>query len=283
MRIATVKDLIPAVFTMDTSDSFEERMSSIGELGDWSPWEGTLAYTRWYEQYNVVVTHRQFSQGMRFERTAMEDDLTGILRGDKYAKLVDSGIRTRQKHAAALWNGATSNDMTFYVRSEAVPLASDSHTTRTPGVSTASGFDNLILSALSPVSYRAARIQMARFANDQGDITYTQGDTLVVPIDLRPRAEEILFSTHQVDTANNNINPEARTAKILEQIYWTDVNNWALVNEAMMKENCHWYDRRKPDFRTLMDFDTEQLKCGGSGRWSYGIMDWRFLLFGSVS
>jgi phage major head subunit gpT-like protein len=280
---ASTEDQIGMFYDIQSSTSFEERISSIGENPTWDEFQGTIPYVRWYEQYNTVATHREYAQGMRYERTALEDDLTNILRGDYYAKMVRSGIITRQQHAARLWNFAATNDLTFYTRSEGVPIASNSHTTATPGVSTATGFDNLTTAALSPTAYRAARIQMRRFANDQGHIMNTIGDGLVVPIDLEPRAEEILMSSQSPDNANNAVNPERGTATVMVSIYWNDTNDWALVNKMMMKDNCIWFDRRKPDFRSIMDFDTEQLKVAGSGRWSTALVDWRWLMFASVS
>jgi hypothetical protein len=280
---ASTLDQIGDWFDVQTSDAFEERRGAIGELPIWSPFTGTVDYARMYEQYNSVATHIEFTQGLRWERTLIDDDLTGIMRGDRYRKMVRSGIITRQQHAAQLWNLATSSAQQFYTRSEGVPIASDSHTTRTPGVSTASGFDNLILEELAPTSYRAARIQMRHFANDQGHITNLMGNCLVVPIDQEPRGMEILQSTHSPDNANNAISPEMGTAKLKVSIYWTDINDWALTNDQLMKENCIWFDRIKPEYRQIMDFDTVQLKAMGYGRWSFLVMDWRWLMFGSVS
>lgn len=277
------KDQIPLFFTMDTSDSFEERAGSVGELPTWDEFGGNVNYQRFFEQYNVVATHREFNQALRWTRRMMDDDLTGIMRGDNYRKMVRSGLVTRQVHAARLWNFAASNDTFFYVRSEGVPLASDNHTTRTPNVSTTNGFDNLTTSELAPVSYRAARQQMRRFVNDQGQIADIVADMLVVPIELEQRAMEIQQSPGNADNANRVSNPEAGTAKIVVPIYMTDVNNWALVNESMMKDNCTWFDRVKREYRRIMDFETYQLKASGYGRWSFRVKDWRWLLYANVS
>lgn len=283
MEYSSEKDQIPLFFSMDTSDSYEERRGSVGELPTWDQFGGNVNYQRYFEQYNTVATHREFNQALRWTRRMMDDDLTGIMRGDAYRKMVRSGIVTRQIHAARLWNYAASNDTFFYVRSEGVPLASDSHTTRTPGVVTTTGFDNLTTAELSPVSFRAARQQMRRFSNDQGHITDLVGDMLIVPIELEQRAMEIQMSTGNPDNANNVINTERNTAKVVVPLYMTDTNNWALVNEAAMKDSCTWYDRIKREYRRIMDFETYQLKASGYGRWSFGVGDWRWLLFGNVS
>src|SRR5712691_6032409 len=138
-QMASTVDQLPLFFDIQTSDSFEERRGSVGELPIWTAFGGNLTYTRFVEQYNAVATHIEFAQAMRWTRRLMDDDQTGIMRGDRYRKMVDAAMITRQVHGARLWNFAASNDTLFYARSEGVPLASAAHTTKTPGVSTAVG------------------------------------------------------------------------------------------------------------------------------------------------
>jgi hypothetical protein len=281
-EMASVTDQLPMWFDMDTSDSFEERRGTIGELPIWDTFQGNLTYARFYEQYNAVATHIVFTQALRWDRTMMDDDLTGIMRGDRYRKMVRSGIISRQMHGARLWNFAASNDSYFYSRSEGVPLASAAHTTRADGVSTATGFNNITVAELAPTSYRAARQQMRRFANDRGYIINVIPDCLVVPIELEQRAMEIQDSPGDADTARRSSNPEAGTAGIEVPLYWTSTTNWALCNKALMKENIVWFDHTKPDFKSVIDFETFQLKASGYMRYSWLALDWRWLMFANV-
>lgn len=278
-QLASTVDQLPMWFSMETSDSFEERRGSIGELPIWTPFGGNLAnnYTRMYEQYNMVATHIEFAQGLRWTRRMMADDQTGIMRGDHFKKMMDSGIITRQVHGARMWNFMGSNDTYFYLRSEGVPLASAAHLTRTPGVSTAVGFNNLTTAELAPTSYRAERQKMRRFANDQGYIANIVPDTLVVPIELEQRGMEILMSPGDPDNARRTINPEQATAEIMVPLYMNSATNWGLVNKKLMKENCVWFDHTKPDFKSIIDFETFQLKVSAYGRWSFGVFGWRFV------
>src|SRR3990167_570641 len=286
-RYAATIDQLPLFFSMETSDSFEERRGSVGELPIWTAFGGSLTYEQFYEQYNATATHIEFTQAYRTARRLRADDLTGIMRGDRYAKMVDSGIVTRQQHGARLWNFMASNDNMFYERSEGVPLASDSHTTRTPNVSTASGFDNLTTAELSQTSYRALRQQMRRFNNDQGYIANIIPDALVVPIELEQRGMEVLYSPGDPDNARRSMNPEQNSAEIIIPIQMTDANNWGLVNRRMMKENCIWFDHTdagpKGDFRSVVDFESYQLKCSGYMRYSFLVFSWRFVAWANVS
>lgn len=279
-------DQLPMWFDMQTSDSFEERRGSEGELPRWTAFGGALSYTQFYEQYNAVATHIEFTQAYRMARSLVDDDLTGIMSTDRYRKMVDAAVRTRQAHGARLWNFMTSNDVFFYSRSEAVPIASDSHTTRTPNVSTATGFDNLSTAELSQTSFRSLRQQMRRFAGDQGDIANVIPTTLIVPIELEQRGQEVLLSPGDPDNARRSMNPEQNSADIMVPLYMTDANNWGLVNKNMMKENCKWFDYRKytkPDFRSILDFETYQLKCSGYMRYSFMVFGWRWVGWANVT
>lgn len=279
-------DMIPDMYTIRESDRRQERRGSVGEFGAWPEFDGELSYDRMYEQYNFTATPREYSVGMRITQRMLEDDLSGIWDGDMYEPMARAGIYTRQQHGVRVLQFATSNDQTFYIRSEGVALASDSHTTRTPGASTTTGFDNLATAALSPTSYRANRIQMRQFRNDRAQIANIIADELWVPIDLEPRAQEILWSDRHPDSAENRINPEssARMPTMIKvAIHWTDTNDWCLMNGALRKRNQSWFERVKPAYRTIGDFDTFQVKVSGRGRWGTGILDWRHMMFASVA
>jgi hypothetical protein len=105
----------------------------------------------------------------------------------------------------------------------------------------------------------------------------------VVPIELEQRAMEILESPGDPDNARRTINPEQGTAKVIVPLYWNSTTNWALVNQRLMKENCIFYDRRSADYNSIIDFETYQLKASGYMRYSYLAIDWRWLMYGSVS
>lgn len=282
-RYASTVDQLPLCFSIESSDSFEERRGSVGELPTWDQFGGELTYSEFVEEYNAVATHIEFTQALRWTRRLMDDDLTGIMRGDRYRKMADSSIVTRQVHGARLWNFMSSADSMFYSRSEGVPIASNSHTTQASGVDTSTGFDNLATAELSPTSFRANRQQMRRFANDQGYIANVIPDCLVVPIELEERGMEILYSPGDPDNARRTMNPEQNSADILVPLHMSDANNWGLVNKQMMKEHNIWFDHTKADFNSVIDFETFQLKVSGYMRYSFLTFGWRWVMWAQVS
>jgi len=280
--LSSEDNIIPDLYTVKTSDRNTERKSSVGEFGSWPVFSGELSYDRPYEGYNVSSVHLEYAVGMRLTETMLEDDLSGVWEAEDFEAMARAGMYTRQTDATRLLQLATTNDTTFYTRSEGLPLASNSHTTRVPGVDTSNGFDNLVTTALTPVSYRAARIQMRKFRNDRGQLINLIGDELWVPVDQEPRAQEILQSSQYADSAENRINPEKGTATVKTAIQWTDTNNWSLMNSSLRKKMCTWWERVPIAYRTIGDFETFQVKTSGRGRWSPMVLDWRFMLYASV-
>lgn len=279
MELAAQKDVRSMIYRMTTMDRRTERKTSIGAYGDIPEFGGQLQYDRPYEQYAVEATARTFASGLRITLETLEDDLTSIMNGDWFRPMIRASRVTMNKHAAWLFNFADSTDTYWYTRSENLPIASNAHTTRTPNVSTAQGFDNLIVDVLSPTSYRAARIQFRQFRDDRGQLVDAEPDELWVPVDQTPRAYEIVKSRRYPDDARNAESPEYNTAEIKELIYWNTTENWALANKTMREENCEWMDRVPLDYFKIKEFDSFQCKWAIRGRWTTRVFDWRPWLF----
>ena len=279
-ELSDTRDYIPRLCDVRDSDRATERISSVGEAKTWDAFAGQIDYTRFFEQYASVATHREFSQGMIITRRMYEADLTGILkRADRFRKIVRSGIITRQTHAASILNNATSINTLFYETDEGVPLISTQHRTRTPGVTTTTGFSNYLVGALNPTNYRTARIQMRRFRNDQGDLTDIVGDELWTSIENEPRALEILRTPRGLDTAFGNINPEQDTAELVIWNRLTNLNAAYLINKNLRQEACIWWNWISPEYEMIRDFETKQLKWSGYGAWSVQVVpEWRWIV-----
>ena len=275
-------DIRGMIYEVIPADRRTMRASSMGEMAQVQEFPGQLIYDRPYEGYNVQGVPREFAVGLRITQRMLEDDLTDIFSGDLWRPMVRASVTTVNKHASRLFNFADADDTYFYTRSEAVALASNSHTTRVAGVSTATGFDNLVTTALSPTNYRAARLQMRQFRTDRGELTDIIGDELWVPPDLEPRAMEILESDKSPDTGNNAMNPERRTATIKVNIHWNDTNNWALMNGKLRKANCKYLERVPIDYFKIKEFDTFQAKWAVRWRGGTQVRNWRFALWAIV-
>lgn len=262
-----------------TRDTY--RTSQVGTFGDIPEFTGTVTYDDVNEGYDVTITPKEYASGFQIERKLFDDDLYGVMDG-KPRGLATAYQRTRQKHGASVFNGAFSVDTTWLSNSENVALASNSHTTRASGVSTASGFDNLITAALTATAVAAARIQMVGYRGDRAERISVMPDMLLYPPDLYDRAFEIVKSMGLPDTANNNANVHEGAYELVEWNYLTDVNNWFMIDKMTMKDALKWVDRVGSQFAMVEDFDTLIGKWRLYCRYGLGHNDWRFLLGAQV-
>ncbi len=280
-ELKQLPDRVGDFYSMQTSNDSFERWSQVGALPDFSQFSGTVNYTSQAQGYDVTATHLEWANGFQITRDLYDDDRHGIWES-RPRELANSYQRTRQAHAARIFNNAFSVDTLFYNNSEAVSLCSNSHTT-TSGASTASGFDNLVTTALSATACSAARTQMRGYRGDQAQRISVMPSMLVVPIDLQDRALEIVNSSGKPDVATNEVNTQNGRYKLVDWEYLTDTNNWFMIDERYMKMYLIWFDRVSLEFGQAEELDTLIAKWRAYCRYSYMWRDWRWLLGASVS
>ena len=263
-----------------TKDTY--RMSQMGAFGDVPELTGSVVYDDVNEGYDTTLTHKEYASGLQIERKLFDDAQFGII-DDKPRGLAQAYARTRQKHAASIFNNAFSVDTTWQTGGDAVALCSDSHTTRAGGVSTAIGFDNLLTSSLTAVALQAARIQFRNFRDDRANIASFLPDGLLIPPDLEGDAFEITQSEGKPDTANNNANINRGRYKVSDWMYLNDVNNWFVYDSSLMKRFLKWVQRIDAEFAMVEDLDTIIGKWRLYARHSLGYGDWRWVLGSQVS
>jgi hypothetical protein len=282
-EFADEQDRISEFYSMETPSQLTERWSSLSPMGLYNEFSGAVNYDGPDQQYDVSATHREYAKGVEVERLLVEFDQFGII-DTRFKLLARSARQSRQVHAARIFNNAFSNDTTFYNHSEAVALCSNSHTTERSGVSTSTGFDNLVTSALSPTALRSAYTQFRKFKDAAGQpIDGHAPGMLLVPVDLRDRADEIVRTKTGLDTAEGNVNTESGRYNVVDWIRLTDSNNWFICNQPEMKDSLKWFDKVPVEFARVEDFDTVQAKYRGYMVYTLGYGDWRFILGGQVS
>jgi phage major head subunit gpT-like protein len=274
-------DRLSEVFDMQSSGDAFEKWSAGGALPNFTQFTGTVNYQSMSQGYDVTATHVPFANGIQIERELYDDDRHGQWAGRPKA-LARAYHQTRQGHGARIFNTAFSVDSFFYSNSEGVSLCSDSHTTNS-GVSTATGFDNLITSSLSATAVEAAYIQMRDFRNDVGQKISVMPSKLVVPVSLYPQAMEIVKSLGKVDTANNNVNFSNGMYELFDWEYLTDTNNWFMIDGRTQKDNFIWFDRVPIEFAMAEELDTLVAKWRAYARYSFFWRDWRSVIGANVS
>lgn len=278
-----LKDMIPTLYGTASYDGRPDiRNSSIGAFGDFTAFSGTVEYDDQAQGYDVTATPIEFASGFQVERKLFDDGMYNIM-DQKPEGLALSAMRTRQKHAARPFTNGFSVDTMFYSHSEGLPLFSNSHTTTADGVSTASGFDNLVTTALSATAVAAARIQFRGFRDDRGNRFDSTPDELIISPDNYDVAAEIVGSQGKLDTSDNNINVHKGAYKVIDWNYLSDTNDWFMSDSTTRKTFLRWADRVPLEFAFAEDLDTIVAKWRAYMRYTYICRDWRWAIGAQVA
>ena len=278
-------------YTVRTTTKADERQSQMEPFGRPSEFGTTsnqsITYQSQSQGYDVIATPREFAGGFQLQRKLMRDDQYGAT--ERLPTLLRDSFQDLEEHnASRVFRLAFQSDSYFYNQSEGVALCSNSHTTNS-GTSTATGFDNLVTTALSAVNLVTMRILMSKFRNPaslrMGGIS---PDTILIPPDLYATAYEIIAAAGKVDTSNNNPNVHQGQYRLLQWDYLTgddnsETNNYFLIDSRRMKQALTWWNRESFEMEMFNDFDTMVMKERGYVRYGCDFNDWRWVVGAQVS
>lgn len=266
----------PRLFNVQTSTKAQEHFLGGGGMGDWEEYKGLIEYDDLDALYKTTLTHKQFSRGFKVERALVDDDQYGTI-NQRPRQLALAAERTREKHAASVFNNAFSSS---YTGGDSIALCG-SHPYSPENASTQS---NAGSTALSYDAINATRILMRAFKDDRGQLMPVQPDTLLVGPSLEETAFAIMETMNKVDTGNYHANFVAsRVQQVIVWDYLTNSNNWFLIDSAMAKIHLLWLDRVPLEFTMdpTSDFHLEA-RFRGYMRYAYGWSDWRWVYGHSV-
>lgn len=281
-ELEQLADMIPTLYSdAGTNGRDEMKWSEVGTVPDWTQFTGSVDYAAQAQGFDVTAIPLEFTRGIQVTRRLFDDDQFNVM-DQRPAGLAMAAMRTRQGHAARIFNMAFAVDSLFYNHSEGVALCSDSHTTNAQGVSTATGFDNKGTAALSHTAVSAARIQMKQFRGDQGERISVMPNELWYPTDLYEEAHEIVKSIGESDDANNAVNVHRDAFSLFEWEYMSDADNWFMCDGRMRMKHLHWTDRVGVEFAMIEDFDTIVAKWRGYMRYAMAWTSWRWVFGAEV-
>jgi hypothetical protein len=285
-RFKQLPDMISRFFTVIGPGASPQRASyrtsSAGSFGDVPEFTGQVTYDDVYQGYDGTITPKEYASGYQIERKLWDYDEFGVM-DRKPAGLATSLQRTRQKHAAQPFNNAFSVDTTWNTFTENVALCSNSHTTTAPGVSTATGFDNLVTGAFNATTLAAIRIQMINFRDDRGNRIAVMPKLILHPPDIYDLVHEVIRSEGQPDTANNASNVHYEAWEAVEWLYLTSTQNYFVIDPVMMKDSLIWYDELPGEFAMVETFDELIGKWRVYERHANGHNDWRWVTGAQVN
>ena len=128
---------------------------------------------------------------------------------------------------------------------------------------------------LSVASIRTALNDIADTVDDAGKLLHWRPSILLVPVELKWLAQELIGSTLRGDTADNAINAfKDDSLRIVSSPHLTDADAWFLMAEPS-KHNVRTYWRERPNVLHDWDFETSSMKVKIRARWKRGWSDWR--------
>ena len=270
---------IPMLFRVIGSNKATEQFLGAGGMNDFSEYKGVIPYDDLDQLYKTTLTHAEYAKGFTVERKLVDDDQYNIITAQP-VQLALAAMRTREKHAASVFNNAFTST---YAGGDGVELCDASH----PLAPTHAGdtVGNIGTSALSADAIMATRQLMRAYVDDRGELVPINPDTLLAPPELEETARVLVGTDRKVGSADNDINYAGSTVKnLIVWDYLTDANNWFLIDSALAKQHLLFVDRVPLEFAMDPTSDFRlQARYRGYMRYSYGFSDWRFVYGHSVT
>jgi hypothetical protein len=266
--------MIGELFATQTTDNPYEEDYSIGTLGEFPLFNGTVEYDRPYGGYGKIYEFPEYAKGFAIERKLYDDDRRNIINKQPSALAVKYS-RRRESDAASIFNNAFDSS---YTGPDGKELCADDHPSKayvdtggTEGVEERSNVGTLELNHANLLTTKHA---MMEFQDDRGDRVDVMPDTLLVPQALEEVAWELNTSGGKIDTSDNNPNIHQGKFKL---IVWPDLTNddaWFLIDSRYSKLFLNWFDRVPVEFEMSEEFDTLVAKYRAYARHACGFSDW---------
>jgi len=262
----------PKLFDVNPSSKAVEYDLAMGGFADWQAYTGAISYDDNEQGYRTSYTHEEYVRGFKVERKLVADDQYNVI-NKKPRGLALSAMRTREKHAAGVFNDAFAGTS---LGGDSKDLCATDHP-YSPSNSSTQGNEGS--TALSYDAIVSTRELMRAFVDDRGELVQARPDTLLVPPELEEEAYSIVKTMNKVDIADYHANFVA--SKLTNVIVWdylTDANNWFLIDSQLAKLYLNWFDREPLEFAMdpTSDFRLEA-RFRGYMRYSYGWSDWRWV------
>jgi len=261
-----------------------EEYFSVGSVPDPELFQGIIQYQGVSAGYHTKIQPLEYAGGITIQRRLIDTDRYDVIENMSKGLAVAAN-RKMNKIAHQVFQNFDSTAFDFMVSEEGVALCSNSHTTKTPDVSTSTGFDNLATLPFDATNLETLRIQSKQLRDDIGERMETNFDTIIHGTNLAADVWEVLNSQGKTGDNLNNENFQKGRWKSIElpMLDDTDTNDWFIVDSAAMKESLIWLDSVPLEFQSTTDFDTQMRKYADYFVCGWGFTDYRWIIGSSVS
>jgi len=279
------KTIVAEIFNRTEADTPD--ISIVGSTAhtDMRQFKGMRNYEDLKELPPKIIKFTEFDKAEIFDRKTMDDNKVWEMK-NRSGSLLRSYYRTCENFAAAIFNNISATTFTkdgetydWTTCFDGSAVAADAHTSYTGYCQT---LDNLTTDQLNGDNLETAFQTMGAFQDDAGNQGNYFGDTVMVPLNLRKVAMELLGSEGKPTVTNNDYNIYDGAFKL---IVWNRLTKgaaktyypWYLMDSIARKENLYWFDRIMPEITDKRDFESMTWKVGLYTRFGAGSWDWRWL------
>lgn len=265
------------VDTFSSHRAFEEDVgvSSFG-LALVKPEGSGITYDAERQAFTTRYQHVVYALGFIITREMMDDDLYDIVGQRKAQGLARSMRQTKEIVVANMYNRAFNAS---YTGGDGVSMVNASH----PNIAGGTWSNQIGTAAdLSEAALEQACIDIAGFTDDRGLLIGVRPKALVISRYMPFEAKRILGTQGRVGTDNNDLNAIKDMGMIPKTVvnhFLTDADAWFIRTDVA--NGLKMFERRKDEFGTDNDFDTENAKFKASGRYSFAWSDPR-TIYGSA-
>ena len=245
--------------------AYEEQVLRVGLGEAHEKAEGAaIIFDAGQEGWVARTTHYTYGLACAFTKESIRDNLYDNLAEEFGTELGRALQHAKEVRAASILNNAFDSN---YIGGDGVSLCNSAHPLYAGG-----SFSNVLSTNtdLSEEAIEDAYIAVDGFVNDRGRPEKFAIKKLIIPRQLRFRAERLRKSTGRVGTANNDIN----TIKEMGIIDDVAINHYLMDPDAWwLQTDCELglqYWQRDPVERAMeTDFDTGNMKYKASERYSF--------------
>lgn len=255
---------------METAtSSYIQEMDTIGLGAVRSMVEGQpVEFERISEGYTKQITFDLFGLGMQFTEVAWEDDQYGDLKKAP-AELGKAFEYTKDLKWFDLFNSGFVT--TTRTGNDSKALFADDHPSQ--GVS-GDTFDNAGSGSLTMTNLQTALNHFENLENEKGIPTPMTGQKiLLIPPNLRWKAEELLLSEYNPENANQQYNTVKNELSYMVVHYFSTQSPWYVVVKGQHDLRFIW--RRNVKTGTYTDFHTGNALYKATARWATDFIRWR--------
>lgn len=270
------------LFDTDTSRrAYEEIVGATGfGLAQIKPEGQSVAYDDQSQAYITRFTHVRYALGFIITYEAIADNLYDVVGKRGAEDLAFSMRQTKEVVAANVYNRAFN---AAFVGGDGVEMVSNAHPNFTGGTQS-----NIGAAALSEAALEQAVIDMSKWTTDRGLLIHVKPTQLIVPSELQFEARRILdsegrttaslvgsFPTFTSGATNdiNAFNAMGYFSNYTVNNYLSSPTAWFL--RTGVKNGMIHMQREDMMIEKDNDYDTENMKCKATERYSFGWADWR--------